>query len=151
MVSRAGVEPATFSVWRNCSANWANETFGGPGRTWTYRTIGNGFTVRPATSYGILAHVMMPVGFEPTTSTLRGWRLNQFVDGTIFGDHEGTRTPDLQRDRLALYSPELRGRMAQQMGLEPIDPCGPLAFQASRLPNYHTAACGDAGRIRTDE
>ena len=95
--------------------------------------------------------LVMPVGIEPTTSTLRGWRLNQFVDGTIFGDHEGTRTPDLQRDRLALYSPELRGRMAQQMGLEPIDPCGPLAFQASRLPNYHTAACGDAGRIRTDE
>lgn len=27
--------------------------------------------------------LVMPVGFEPTTSSLRGWRLNQFVDGTI--------------------------------------------------------------------
>lgn len=47
-------------------------------------------TLRPRK---LLPHVVMPVGFEPTTSTLRGWRLNQFVDGTKLATMRGLEPP----------------------------------------------------------
>ena len=38
------------------------------------------------------------------------------------GDPEGTRTLDLQRDRLAFYATELRSHMVTCMGIEPMLP-----------------------------
>lgn len=63
---------------------------------------------RPSRSWASMREILvMPVGIEPTTSTLKGWRLNQFVDGTI------------QLYYMQMLWNYSRHRMVLKVGLEP--------------------------------
>lgn len=101
----------------------------------------------------LLTHVVMPVGFEPTTSTLRGWRLNQFVDGTKLATMRGLEPPT---SSVTGWRSTLLSYMAIWRSRRDLNPQALMGHSLSKRADYQLSHCciwrcgSDSNRRITD-
>ena len=89
-------------------------------------------------------------GLEPATPCSQSKRPTNWATSVYNGDSDGNRTHDLQRDRLAFYTTELRSHiLVGRAGLEPAVSIKSRIYSPVRYQLRSTYPYGDGGEGRT--